>query len=125
LPKIIELGQVYSAAQGWVLPVSITPSVCFATAHFVRIVSGGTCTLNYQTIATPEFVASDVYPVTFDISVDGKPIVKPTPLVTPTPVATPTAKPVVKRTISCVKGTKTIKKTGTSPKCPAGYKLKK
>jgi hypothetical protein len=24
-----------------------------------------------------------------------------------------------------VKGTKTIKKTGTNPKCPAGYKLKK
>jgi hypothetical protein len=33
--------------------------------------------------------------------------------------------PVVKKTISCVKGTKTIKKTAISPKCPAGYKLKK
>jgi hypothetical protein len=43
--------------------------------------------------------------------------------VTPTP--TPTAKPVVKRTISCVKGTKTIKRTAVSPKCPKGYKLKK
>jgi hypothetical protein len=32
---------------------------------------------------------------------------------------------VVKKTISCVKGKKTIKKTGTNPKCPSGYKLKK
>jgi hypothetical protein len=35
------------------------------------------------------------------------------------------ALPVVKKTISCVKGKKTIKKTAISPKCPAGYKLKK
>jgi hypothetical protein len=106
LPKIIELGQVYSAAQGWVLPISITPSVCFATAHFVRIVSGGTCTLNYQTTATPEFVASDVYAVTFDISVDGKPIVKPTPFATPTP----TPKPVVKKAAPKKAAKKTAKK---------------
>jgi hypothetical protein len=127
LPKIIELGQVYSAAQGWVLPVSLTPSVCFATAHFVRIVSGGTCTLNYQTIATPEFVASDVYAVTFDISADGKPLVKPTPVASPTATPTPVAPvaPVVKKTITCAKGKKTVKKTAISPKCPAGYKVKK
>jgi len=35
------------------------------------------------------------------------------------------ALPAVKKTISCIKGSKTVKKTGTSPKCPAGYKLKK
>jgi hypothetical protein len=35
------------------------------------------------------------------------------------------ALPVVKKTITCVKGKKTVKKTAVSPKCPAGYKLKK
>jgi hypothetical protein len=33
--------------------------------------------------------------------------------------------PAVKKTITCVKGKTTKKVTGTSPKCPAGYKLKK
>ena len=35
------------------------------------------------------------------------------------------ALPAAKKTITCVKGKKTIKKTAISPKCPAGYKLKK
>jgi hypothetical protein len=35
------------------------------------------------------------------------------------------ALPAAKKTISCVKGKKTIKKTAISPKCPAGYKVKK
>jgi hypothetical protein len=47
----------------------------------------------------------------------------PTPVATPTP--TPTANPVVKKTITCIKGTKTIKRTAVSPKCPKGYKVKK
>jgi hypothetical protein len=47
----------------------------------------------------------------------------PTPTATPTPVAT--VAPVVKKTITCVKGKKSVKKTAISPKCPAGYKLKK
>jgi hypothetical protein len=59
--------------------------------------------------------------VSFEILKDGQPVVAPTPVVTPTP----TAKPVVKKTISCVKGKKTVKRTGVSPKCPKGYKLKK
>ena len=33
--------------------------------------------------------------------------------------------PAVKKTITCVKGKTTKKVTGTNPKCPAGYKLKK
>jgi hypothetical protein len=35
------------------------------------------------------------------------------------------ALPAVKKSITCVKGTKSVKKTAISPKCPAGYKLKK
>jgi hypothetical protein len=83
--------------------------------------------LTYQTAVTSLYLASDIYTVSFEILKDGKPVVVPTPVPTPTPtpVATPTAKPIVKKTITCVKGKKTVKKTAVSPKCPAGYKLKK
>ena len=89
----------------------------------MKLIAGGTCKITYQTAATSTYLASDLYTVSFEVLKDGKPVVVPTP--EPTPTATPTAKPVVKKTISCVKGTKTIKKTAISPKCPAGYKLKK
>jgi hypothetical protein len=32
---------------------------------------------------------------------------------------------IVKKTITCVKGTLTRRVTGISPKCPSGYHLKK
>jgi hypothetical protein len=89
------------------------------------MVASGTCTLTYQTAATRQFLASDVYTQTFEVIDSNKPVVAPTPVVTPTPAPTPTVKPVVKRTISCVKGKKTVTRTGTAPKCPKGYKLKK
>jgi hypothetical protein len=38
------------------------------------------------------------------------------------PSASPSSK---KKTITCVKNGKTIKVTGTNPKCPTGYKIKK
>ena len=125
LGKSIEIGRVYSASEGWVLPQSATPTICFASGFFVKLIAGGTCKLTYQTAANATYLASDVTTVSFEILKDGQPVVAPAPVVTPTPVATPTAKPVVKRTISCVKGTKTIKRTAVSPKCPKGYKLKK
>jgi hypothetical protein len=125
LGKTIEIGRVYSASEGWVLPLSPTPTICFASGFYVKLIAGGTCKLTYQTAASSLFLASDLYTVSFEILKDGQPVVAPTPVVTPTPVATPTAKPVVKKTITCVKGTKTVKKTAVSPKCPKGYKLKK
>ena len=121
LPKSVALPKVYDANATWVLAESKTPLVCQSSAFYVRIVASGTCTLTYQTAATRQFLASDVYTQTFEIIDSNKPVVVPTPVATPTP----TAKPVVKKTITCVKGKKTIKKTAISPKCPAGYKLKK
>jgi len=53
------------------------------------------------------------------------------PLVSPSSSPTPTSSQSVKavsskkKTITCVKNGKTIKVTGTNPKCPVGYKLKK
>ncbi len=50
-------------------------------------------------------------------------VAKPIIAVSPSPKTTP--KPVVKiKTITCTKGTTVKKVTGTSPKCPTGYKLK-
>ena len=123
LGKSIEIGRVYSASEGWVLPQSATPTICFASGFFVKLIAGGTCKLTYQTAATSTYLASDLYTVSFEILKDGQPVVAPAPVVTPAP--TPTVKPVVKRTISCVKGKKTVTRTGTAPKCPKGYKLKK
>jgi hypothetical protein len=127
LPKVISIWSAYASNGNPVLASTTTPTICAPTLNSVKIVKGGTCVLKYQTNSDANYLASDVYTVTFDISKDGLPIVEPTPVVTPTPVATPTptAKPVVKKTITCVKGKKTVKKTAVSPKCPAGYKLKK
>jgi hypothetical protein len=123
LGKSIEFGRFYTPTDGYIVPQSLTPSVCFASGFFVKLISGGTCKLSYQTTPNSEYSASDLYIQSFEILKDGQPVVAPTPAVTPTP--TPTAKPVVKKTITCVKGTKTIKRTAVSPKCPKGYKLKK
>jgi hypothetical protein len=119
--EAITIPGVYGPSQTYILPVTLTPSVCFASFLFAKIISGGTCKLTYQSPESATLQASDLYTVSFEILKDGQPVVAPTPVVTPTP----TAKPVVKKTISCVKGKKTVKRTGVSPKCPAGYKLKK
>jgi hypothetical protein len=123
LPKTISIPAVFSATGEYIQPITVTPSVCFASVMFVRILSEGTCTLTYRTAETTTFLASDLYTVSFDISKDGQPLPAPTPVVTPTPA--PVAKPAVKRTITCVKGTKAIKRTAVSPKCPKGYKVKR
>jgi hypothetical protein len=121
----ITIPGVYGPSQTYILPITLTPSVCFASFLFAKIVGGGTCKLTYQSPESATLLASDLYTVSFEVLKDGKPVVVPTPEPTSTATPTPTAKPVVKKTIPCVKGSKTIKKTAISPKCPAGYKLKK
>jgi hypothetical protein len=120
LPKSISRSTVYFSGAP-VNPISITPNVCIADSANIVIYSGGTCSLTYQTDESTTHIASDLYKQSFEVIDLNKPVVTPTPTATPT--ATP--KPVIKKTISCVKGKKTIKKTAISPKCPAGYKLKK
>jgi len=186
LPKSVSIFQVYSASEGYVFPQSETPTVCTGSGFFVRIASGGTCTLTYQTKETATFLASDLYKVSFevvrdpqtitfslparaDISAKNLPLTSTTSSggavtyssstaencsvsgstlsllksgscsVTATQVGTTTLAPAsatstvviegvvpaVKKTITCVKGKTSKKLTGTNPKCPAGYKLKK
>jgi hypothetical protein len=107
-PAYFALPQVYSGSQAWILPTAITPLVCFTSGFSVKMMKSGKCSLTYQVPATTELLASDVYTQSFDVLKEGETVVAPTPVVTPTP--TPTAKPVVKKTITCVKGTKTIRK---------------
>jgi hypothetical protein len=47
----------------------------------------------------------------------------PTPSNSPLASPTPAAKK-VRKTITCVKNGKTVRVTGTNPKCPTGYKIK-
>ena len=70
LPKSVEIFRVYSASEGYVLPKSATPGVCFPTGFFVRIISGGTCTITYQTGETATYLASDLYEVSFEVARD-------------------------------------------------------
>jgi hypothetical protein len=186
LPKSIETVRVYSAAEGYVLPKSATPSVCLAIGFFVRVVSGGTCTLTYQTAETADYLASDLYTASFEVTRDPQTITFTLPsaanisskslaltstassgaavtysttsagicsitgstlnllasgncAVSATQAGTSTLAPAsatasitltattvaAKKTITCIKGKTTKKVTGTNPKCPTGYKLKK
>jgi hypothetical protein len=68
LPKVISLPQVYSAAEGYVLPLSTTPAICVAVGFSVRLISGGTCTLAYKTSASSTYLASDLYQQSFEIT---------------------------------------------------------
>ena len=52
------------------------------------------------------------------------PTAEPSPSISPTASPSPTTKS-AKKTITCVKNGKTIRVTGTNPKCPTGYKIKK
>ena len=128
LPTSILLSPVYASgtsAVEYVMPKSITPTICEAGGYVLKIVNSGTCTVTYKTEGNSQFLPSETYRQNIEVLKDNLPVVAPVPTPTPTPVATPTAKPVVKKTITCVKGKKTIKKTAVSPKCPNGYKLNK
>jgi hypothetical protein len=186
LPKSLTLAQVYSAAVGYVLPKTTTPSICVPSGFTVRLISGGVCTLTYETAATSTYLASDIYQQTFEILRDPQTISFTLPstanvsskslaltstassgstitysttstgvcsitsstlnlltsgncAVTATQAGTSTLAPASatatvmltsavvadKKSITCVKGKKNKKVSGTNPKCPKGYKLKK
>jgi hypothetical protein len=67
LPLTIEGPFVYGVT-GIVFPVSSTPLVCYPVGSYITIISGGTCTLNYSTGETSSYLASDSYPMTFQIT---------------------------------------------------------
>ena len=67
LPLSIQGPFVYGPL-GLVIPVTATPTVCYPVGTYVSIISGGTCTLNYSTPASANFLASDITPLTFQIT---------------------------------------------------------
>jgi hypothetical protein len=67
LPLVIT-GPYVFGINGFIIPVSSTPSVCYPTSTYVTIISGGTCTLNYSTAGTSTYLPSDVYQLTFEIT---------------------------------------------------------
>jgi hypothetical protein len=88
LPKSVEIFQVYSASEGYVLPQSATPTVCFGSGFFVKIITGGTCTLTYQTKETATYLASDLYKVSFEVTRDPQSITFALPATVNTSVKT-------------------------------------
>ena len=75
LPKTVEIFRVFSESEGFVIPKNATPSVCVSTGFFLRILSGGTCTITYQTSENTSFLASDLYSVSFEVSRDPQTII--------------------------------------------------
>ena len=93
-----------ASSSGGAVTFSATPSdVCSVSASLLNLLKPGACSVTATQSGT-----STIAPVskTLTVTIAG-------------------ALPVAKKTITCVKGKKTIKKTAISPKCPAGYKLKK
>jgi len=92
----------------------------------------GNVTYDPNQMPTPAPVASASPSPTPSNSVvaSESPTPTPTPATTPSASNTPVASPSpttksAKKTITCVKNGKTIRVTGTNPKCPTGYKIKK
>jgi hypothetical protein len=187
IPKILETTVATSNSGEIVSPTSLTPNVCLATGQYwINILSGGTCTLAYQTTETSSYLASDLYKVSFEVTRNPQTISFTLPsnvnvsskslaltstassgaavtysttsagvcsitgstlnlltggncTVTATQAGTSTLAPASatatvmltgavvtnKKSITCVKGKSTKKVSGTNPKCPKGYKLKK
>jgi hypothetical protein len=75
LPKKIQITWVYGAAGGYVMPQTTTPIVCVASGFFVNIISGGTCTITYQSEETSSYLASDLYKVSFEVTRDSQTII--------------------------------------------------
>jgi hypothetical protein len=67
LPLSIQGPFIYGPV-GLVMPTSATPTVCYPVGTYITLISGGTCTLNYFSAATDTYAASDVYPLTFEIT---------------------------------------------------------
>jgi hypothetical protein len=67
LPLSIQGPFIYGPL-GLVVPTSATPTVCYAVGTYITVISGGSCTLNYSSPATDTYAASDIYPLTFEIT---------------------------------------------------------
>jgi hypothetical protein len=100
--KTLALNSAASSAGA--VTFSATPTdVCSVSASLLNLLKPGACLVTATQSGT-----STIAPVskTLTLTIAG-------------------ALPVANKTITCVKGKKSVKKTAISPKCPAGYKVKK
>ena len=68
LPKTLKTYVVYNNFGDIVEPISISPTICQPIGReSVRIFSGGTCTLTYQSVPTNSYLSSDLYTISFEI----------------------------------------------------------
>ena len=97
-----------ASSGGSVTYSTISPNNCSISGSTLNLLKAGNCLVTATQAGTSTFApvsASETIALTGTI-------------VTPKPVVT-------KKTIVCVKGKTTKKVTGTNPKCPKGYKVKK
>ena len=64
LPITLELPKVYSSGTSsveYVIPKSITPDICETGGYTLKIVSGGTCLINYKSPGNMSYLPSETY----------------------------------------------------------------
>jgi len=104
-----SLALVATASSGGVVTFSTTSTdSCSISGSTLNLLKSGNCVVTASQAGTPTLAPISA---TATIALTGT-------VVTPKPVVT-------KKTIVCVKGKTTKKVSGTNPKCPKGYKLKK
>jgi len=127
LPLSLLLPPVYTSGLSsveYVLPKSSTPSTCETGGFVLKVVSTGICELIYKSAGNDKFLPSKSFVQSIQILADNLPPTSVQPA-TPSPSSTPVAKTEIIKNIMCAKGKITKKVSGTNPKCPNGYKLKK
>ena len=104
-----SLALVATASSGGAVTFSTTSTdSCSISGSTLNLLKSGNCVVTASQAGTPTLAPISA---TATIILTGT-------VVTPKPVIT-------KKTIACIKGKTTKKVTGTNPKCPKGYKLKK
>ena len=68
LGKSIQINLPLSPTGGILSPLGSTPDTCIASAFFIKLVGGGRCTISFQSKESSDFLASDLYEVSFEIS---------------------------------------------------------
>jgi hypothetical protein len=100
--KTVALSATTSSG-GSVLYTTSTPDSCSITGSTLNLLKSGNCSVTATQPGT-----STIAPISATATVMIAGTVAPT-----------------KKTITCVKGKKTKKVSGTNPKCPKGYKIKR
>lgn len=92
-----------SSSKGSILYSTSSTGICSISGSTLNLIKAGNCSVTATAVGTNIFTPTSS---TVNISLTGTTVVD-------------------KKTINCIKGKTTKKVTGTNPKCPAGYKIKK